>query len=312
MQKKILVVDKMHDSLEESFQRIGYQIEYSPDVQKDRAIKLLSSGDYQGAIVRSKIKFTAEILDRIKIKFIARAGAGVDNIDLESAKRNNIEIFNAPEGNKDAVAEHCMGMILSLLNNLRKADREVRKGVWDREGNRGFELRGKTVGILGFGHMGKCLAEKLRGFSCKVIAYDRSKTGFGNEFVQEVDFDTFKKETEILSIHIQLDQQNHKLIDKYYLEAFHKLYLLINTARGEVLVLKDILEYLKMGKLTGVALDVLENEKLNNLSDEEKAVLSELSGMFNVLFTPHIAGWTFESYKRINEVLASKVAALQL
>lgn len=308
-----MVVDKMHESLEEKFSRINFEIDYQPDLTKDEAIELLSSGQYVGLIVRSKIKITADVISHMKgIQFICRAGAGIDNLDVVELDKRKIHVINAPEGNRDAVAEHTMGMLLSLMHKIMVSDHEVRNFTWNREGNRGFELKGRTVGILGYGNMGTSLSERLHNFGCRVIAYDKSRVGFSNTYVDEVDFETFKKETEILSVHIPLDLENDKILDYSYLSSFQRLFILMNTSRGELLVLEDLIRLMDEGKIKGVALDVLENEKLQMLSENEKNVMDNLFNRKNVIFTPHVAGWTYESYERINQVLADKVSKLNL
>jgi D-3-phosphoglycerate dehydrogenase len=311
MKKNILVVDKMHESLEEKFKRIGYRIDYCPDISADEALIKLTSTSYTGIIFRSKLKIDKSNIKFFKnLRFIGRAGAGIDNLDVRLIKEHKIKILNAPEGNRDSVAEHTIGMILSLMHNLMKSNLEVRNYVWNREGNRGIELKGKTVGILGYGNMGRALAERLHSFGCKVIAYDDLRVGFGSPIVNEVDFETFCEKTEILSIHIPLNKKNNRLINYKYLNKFKNLILLVNTSRGEVLVLEDLIKYMDERKWIGVGLDVLENEKLDRLNEHQKKAFENLRLRSNVIFSPHIAGWSHESYERINQVLADKVSKL--
>ncbi len=308
---KVLVVDEMHESLGSLLNEIGLEMVYQPKYTREDI--MLHIGDYEGLIIRSKTQIDREIIDRAsKLRFIGRAGSGVDNLDVDALKERNIHVVNAPEGNRDALGEHSIGMILSILHRLRKSDWEVRKNVWDREGNRGYELKGRTVGIFGFGFMGSAFAEKLSGFGCEVIAYDKFKSGFGTKYVKEVNLSEFKKKTEILSINTPLTNETRFLFDYNYLRDFEKLFIVLNTARGEILVLKDLLKLIKEGRVMGAALDVLENEKFAQLTDAQKEVLRELQETPFVHFSPHIAGWTHESYHRINRVLVEKISKLAL
>ena len=241
LNQKILVVDQMHDSIHEVFRGIGLECSYRPDITRKEMIQILP--DYVGLIIRSKTTVDHElILKAKKLRFIGRAGAGVDNIDVDLLAKKGITLFNAPEGNRDAVGEHGVGMLLMLLNKLRLADQEVRSYLWDRESNRGHELKNKVVGIFGFGFMGSAFAEKLRGFDCEIIAYDKYKKGYTSDinYVKEVDLTDFKRRTEILSIHIPLTHETSHLFDYDYLSSFRDLKYIINMARGEVLSLKDI------------------------------------------------------------------------
>jgi len=261
-------------------------------------------------LILSNLPTSENVIHQCKnLKMISVAFAGVDHIPMDLCRKRDIIVSNAAGYSNHAVAELTLGSVIALYRKITWGDSQTRK-LSTREGFLGSELYGKTFGIIGTGQIGAEVAHLANAFGCKVLAYNRSTRNIPN--VEFCNLDYLLEKSDIISLHIPLRKETKNLINDEKLKRVKPSAILINTARGEVLVLKDILEYLKMGKLTGVALDVLENEKLNNLSDEEKAVLSELSGMFNVLFTPHIAGWTFESYKRINEVLASKVAALQL
>ena len=239
------------------------------------------------------------------LKFIARAGAGLDNIDEAYAKERNIQLMNAPEGNRDAVGEHAVGMLLSLMNNHRKADIEIRNGIWDREGNRGWELKGRTVGIIGYGFMGSSFAKKLAGFDVKVIAYDKYKRGFSDAYATECSMEEIVKYSDVLSLHIPLTKETRQLVDEEYLRHFRKEIFFLNTARGEIVNTKAILEALKAGKILGAGLDVLEAEKFPNLA--EQSWYNELKASQKVILTPHVGGWTFESYRKISEVLTEKL-----
>lgn len=306
--KKILIVDKLHPAFKIEAEKLGYQVDDFPEFTREQTLASISA--YQGLAVRTKFKIDKEIIEVANnLEFIARAGAGLDNIDEAFAKARNIKLLNAPEGNRDAVAEHAIGMLLSLLNNLRKSDIEIRNGIWDREGNRGFELKGKTVGIIGYGYMGQCFAKKIKGFDVDVIAYDKYQTGFSDDFATEVSMEQIVKQADILSLHIPLTRETRQLVNDEYLFHFRKPIYFINTARGEIVNTSSILNAIKDGKILGAGLDVLEVEKLPSLIDQ--VWFNDLKENGKVLLSPHVAGWSVESYQRISEVLAAKLKAIQ-
>jgi D-3-phosphoglycerate dehydrogenase len=270
-------------------------------------------GDYFGAVIRSKITFDADMLSAAtQLRFIARVGAGMESIDVEYAKSKGIVCFNSPEGNRDAVAEHALGMLLNLLNNLNRADAEVRKGIWRREANRGIEIKGKTIGIIGYGNMGGAFAQRLKGFGCNVLAYDKYKTGFSDEFVTECDMETIFAEINILSLHVPLTAETRYLVNEEYIRKFRNNIWLINTSRGPVVNTASLVEALKSGKVSGAALDVLEYEKTSFEAMDAEAFpepLKQLVSFENVILSPHIAGWTVESKYKLAKVLADKIRA---
>ncbi|MEM9325796.1 MAG: NAD(P)-dependent oxidoreductase, partial [Bacteroidota bacterium] len=253
------------------------------------------------------------LIDRASsLKFIARAGSGLDKMDVPYLEDKGVQFVNAPEGNRDSVGEHAVGMLLSLLHRLNLADLEVREKIWDREGNRGMELKGKTVGIYGYGFMGSALAEKLTGFGCHVIAYDKFKTGYGSDIVEECSLEVFQQRTQILSIHLPLAPDTANLFTLDYLREFPELMIILNTARGGVLDTHAVISLLREGRLHGVGLDVLQNEKLGQMTTAELADFEYLKSNDRVMLTPHVAGWSHESYVRINRVMVSKLEALGL
>jgi len=297
----------MHESIVPLLEEKGYEAHYRPDIDRDGILQILS--DYEGLVIRSKTPIDRDLLVKgINLKFVARAGAGLDNIDLEYLEQNAIALYSAPEGNRDAVAEHALGMLLALFNHLTQSDSQVRRGVWDREGNRGEELCGKTVGIFGFGNMGAAFAQRLKGFGVQVLAYDKYKKGFGNEFVQECSFETIQEKADVLSIHVPLTEDTKGFFTSEIINGFNKPFYLINTARGEVVSFETLNDGLQKGKLKGAALDVLEKEKLQTLTSAEKKSFERLTDFKQVLFSPHVAGWSKESYYKINEVLVAKIA----
>lgn len=304
--KRVLIVDLMHDSIEQMLREAGFEPDYRPLISREEILEIIPK--YFGLIIRSKTNVDKELIDRASLlEFVGRAGAGIDKVDYPYLTNKKIRLVNAPEGNRDAVGEHTIGMLLSILHKLNSGNTEVNSGIWDREGNRGWELKKRTVGIFGYGFMGSSLARKLQGFGCRVIAYDKYKSGFGTQYVEEVDLETFKKETNILSIHIPLTSETGGLFDLEYLEAFANLKIVLNTARGEVMKLSALVTMFEKGDLLGAGLDVLENEKIGKLSKYEQDIFDRLKAIEQVILTPHVAGWTHESYERINKVIVRKL-----
>jgi D-3-phosphoglycerate dehydrogenase / 2-oxoglutarate reductase len=304
---KILIVDDLHPAFKESAITMGYLVDDRPDITRAETISVI--GDYEGIAVRTKFLIDKELIDSAtKLKFVARAGAGLDNIDEAYASQKQIQLLNAPEGNRDAVGEHALGMLLSLMNNFQKGDQEVREGIWDREGNRGYELKGKTVGIIGYGHMGRSFAKRLLGFDVNVIAYDKYKTGFSDEYAKEVSMEEIVRQSDVLSLHIPLTSETRQMVNEEYFFHFRKPIFFINSARGEIASVKAILNAITQGKILGAGLDVLQTEKFPALAEQEW--YSELVKSDKVLLTPHVGGWTFDSYRKISEVLAEKLKNL--
>ena len=303
---KILIIDEMHLSILDMLKEQGHEVTYSPKITRAEILDHVE--EYEGLIIRSKTPMDRELLEKaVQLKFIGRAGAGLDQIDLAYLEARGVKLFHAAKGNRDAVAEHAVGGLLALFNQVIKADQEVRKGIWDREGNRGHELMGKTVGIMGYGNMGKSFAKRLAGFGVRVLAYDKYKEGFGGDLTEEVTWEKLKEESDILSIHVPLTPETRNFFTLDELESFAKPFWLVNTARGEVISFATLNEALDRGILRGGVLDVLENEKFQKFSADQKAEFERLAKRDNVIFSPHVAGWTFESYVKINEVLVSKI-----
>ncbi|HYG18350.1 MAG TPA: NAD(P)-dependent oxidoreductase [Ohtaekwangia sp.] len=306
---RCLVVDPMHESLFPMLREIGWEADYKPSISRDEIRRI--AGEYEGLIVRSKTSIDEDLLGaQPRLKFVGRAGAGLDNLDLPYLQEKKIRVLHASEGNRDAVAEYTIGALLSLMRNIPKADREVRNLVWDREGNRGEELMGKTVGIVGCGNMGYAFARRLSGFGCNVLAYDKYKNGFSDQCCREVTMAELAEQADIVSFHIPLTGETRGMVDLDYFSRFKRSIIVLNTARGEILKLSDLLAALESGKVRGACLDVLENEKLNTLSPEQRKVLNSLGERTDVIFTPHIAGWTFESHVKINVALVNKISTL--
>lgn len=280
---------------------------YAPNASREEILDQI--GDFEGLLIRSKTTVDKELIDRARhLEFIGRAGAGLDKIDVDYVESKGIEILNAPEGNRDALAEHAVGMLLSLLNNINSADAEVRNWIWDREGNRGVELSDKTVGIIGYGYMGQAFVQRLRAFDCRVLVYDKYRKGFGTKNVEEVSLEKMFAKADILSLHVPLTEETRGWVNADFFNQFRKDVFLLNTARGEIVPTKDLLQLLDSGKILGAALDVLEKEKFDQLTADQKTMFENLFTRKNVVLSPHVAGWTFASFKRINEVLVGKIA----
>jgi D-3-phosphoglycerate dehydrogenase / 2-oxoglutarate reductase len=309
LKQKILIVDDLHPIFIEQAEALGYECNYQPKFTLADTLEVLA--EYEGLAVRSKFLVDKTVFDAAtKLRFICRAGAGMDNIDEAYAKQKGITLINAPEGNKDAVGEHVIGMLLCLMNNLNRADAEVRAGLWQREANRGHELKGKTIGIIGYGFMGQSLARKLSGFDVNVIAYDKYKTGFSDRYAREVSMEEIVKHSDVLSLHVPLTNETNQLVDDEYLFHFKKPIFLVQTSRGKVVQTQAVLNAIRSGKVLGACLDVLEVEKFPALA--EQAWFDELKASGKVLLSPHVAGWTFDSYRRISEVMAEKLKHLEL
>ncbi|SHM43948.1 D-3-phosphoglycerate dehydrogenase [Cyclobacterium lianum] len=303
---RILIIDQMHESIVPLLEERGHSVDYRPEIDRKEILACLER--YEGLVIRSKTPIDRPLLEQgPRLQFVARAGAGLDNIDLDFLKENNIALYHAPEGNRDAVAEHAIGMLLALFNHYIQSDRQVRSGIWDREANRGEELAGKTVGVFGYGNMGQAFARKLSGFDVEILAYDKYKSGFGSPQVRECDFKTLQDRADVLSIHVPLTDETRNFFTREIIAGFKKPFYLINTARGEVIRMDTLNEALQNGLLKGAVLDVLEKEKFQTLTAAEKLSLEKLTGWENVIFSPHVAGWTRESYLKINQVLVAKI-----
>jgi len=262
MPPKILFIDSTHPILPEMLKQHGFEVDYFPELKKSDYLTLLP--DYFGIIIRSKFRLDKDFLKHAtNLKFIGRQGAGMENIDLIYAASRGVLCLNSPEGNRDALGEHALGMLISLFNHFRAADQQVRQGVWDREGNRGLEIKGKTIGIIGYGNMGSAFAQRLKGFECRIIAYDKYKSGFGNEWVEEVSMHELLTLADVVSLHIPLTEETTYLVDKDFINSFSKSFYLINTARGKNVKTADLVEALQSGKIVGACLDVLEYEDMN-------------------------------------------------
>jgi D-3-phosphoglycerate dehydrogenase len=309
---KALVIDKVHDILFDVLAEAGIEFYYLPKITKEAFDKLIP--DYEILIVRSKFKILKEDIDRAQsLKIIGRVGAGLENIDIEYAKSKNITCINTPEGNRDAVGEHAVGMLLNLLNKIPKAHKEIQNGIWDREANWGTELSDKVVGIIGYGNMGGAFGKRISAFAKEVIAYDKYKDYFSDNYVREADMKDLFERCDVLSLHVPLTSETKHLVNAEFLKKFKKDIYIINTARGECVKTSDLVAALEQGKVKGACLDVLEYEKTtfeSLFAGEMPEPLQYVLKSPKVILTPHVAGWTDEAYYKLSRIMAEKIVDL--
>ncbi|MEZ4801320.1 MAG: 2-hydroxyacid dehydrogenase [Gelidibacter sp.] len=307
---RILHLDTNHPLLINQLKALGF--ENDEDYSSSKEVVMSTIKNYDGIVLRSRFSIDEQFLDAAtNLKFIARVGAGLENIDSSYANKKKITLIAAPEGNRNAVGEHALGMLLSLFNKLNKADREVRNGIWQREANRGIELDGKTVGLIGYGNMGKAFAKKLRGFDVEVLCYD-IKNYVGDKNAKQVSLKDFQKQVDVVSLHTPQTSKTLGMINSTFINQFTKPFWLLNTARGKSVVTADLVEALKSQKILGAGLDVLEYEK-TSFEDMFTSTMPEpfqyLIQAENVLLTPHVAGWTIESNEKLAQTIVDKIKA---
>lgn len=305
----ILHLDENHPILASMLDKAGFTNHYDYTSSKESILSKIS--EYDGIIIRSRFPIDAAFLQKAnKLKYIGRVGAGLENIDLQTAQQLGIACYNAPEGNRNAVGEHALGMLLSLCNKLNTANLEVRNGLWQREENRGIELEGKTIGLIGYGNMGKSFARKLSGFDCQVIFYD-ILLGLEDEYATAVSLEELQERADIVSLHTPQTSSTIHMVNKDFISSFKKAFYLINTARGSAVVTKDLVAALEEKKILGAGLDVLEYEKSSFSSlftqDQMPQDFKKLLSFNNVLLSPHVAGWTIESKYKLATSIASKI-----
>jgi D-3-phosphoglycerate dehydrogenase len=302
---KIIFIDSTHPKLIEDLKSRGFICDQAHDKSRSDILKIIKN--YDGLVIRSRFKINKAFINTAKkLKFIARAGSGTENIDLDYANKKNIKCFNAAEGNREAVAEHALAMILNLLNNIRVSDQEIRKGIWNREKNRGFELSGKTIGIIGFGNTGSLFAKILENFNIRILAYDKYKKNY--KFQSNID--EILEFSDIISLHIPLTDETKYLVNKNFIDKAKKPFYIINTSRGQCIETKALIKGLKDEKILGACLDVFEQEKNSFEKVVENTDLKYLIESNKTILTPHIAGWTFESNYKIAETLSEKIINL--
>lgn len=307
---KILHIDSNHPTLISTLKNNGYINDLDISSSKEEIIKIIK--DYDGLILRSRFKIDKDFIDNASnLKFIARVGSGLENIDCNYAKSKNIEVISSPEGNSNAVGEHAMGLLLSLLNNINTSSNQVKEGLWFREKNRGFEIEGKTVAILGMGNTGKSFAKKISSFNCKVFFYDIDEK-IKSKYAKKSSLDFLYKNADIVSLHLPYTIKNTDLFNKDFIQKFDKPFWLINTSRGKIVNTPDLVDALNEKKILGAGLDVIdiESSSFNNIEKELNPYFNELINLKNVIITPHIAGWTFESNVKLSQIIIDKIKSL--
>ena len=304
---KILHIDSNHPTLISTLKNNGYINDIDISSSKEEIIKIIK--DYDGLILRSRFKIDKDFIDNASnLKFIARVGSGLENIDCNYAKSKNIEVISSPEGNSNAVGEHAMGLLLSLLNNINTSSNQVKEGLWFREKNRGFEIEGKTVAILGMGNTGKSFAKKISSFNCKVVFYDINEK-IESKYAKKTSLDFLYKNADIVSLHLPFTTTTTDLFNKEFIQKFDKPFWLINTSRGKIVNTPDLVDALNEKKILGAGLDVIdiESSSFNNIEKELNPYFYELINLKNVIITPHIAGWTFESNVKLSQIIIDKI-----
>lgn len=308
---KVLFIDSVHPILKDSLENEGWQCDWFVDYSRSEIEAII--GEYDGIVIRSKFTIDKQILDiSTNLKFIARSGAGLENIDLDYAAEKGVRVFNSPEGNRDAVGEQALGMLLSLFQKLKQGDAQVRQGKWHREGNRGIELKGKTVGIIGYGNMGSAFAQRLSGFECEVIAYDKYNPDFTNSFAKSVSLSELQQRADVISFHVPFAEDTHYYLNNDFIQNCSKPFYVINTARGKVVNTESLVEGLKSRTVLGACLDVLEYESASFeevFAGELPEPMQYLVESDRVILSPHVAGWTVESYEKLSTFLFEKIKA---
>lgn len=308
---KVVFLDSVHPILEERLTNEGFKCVDATKSDLESCHTLVQ--DAIGIVIRSRFPMHEVFLKYAqKLEFIARSGAGMENIDASYCNERNIQLFNAPEGNRNAVGEHALGMLLALLNKFIPGDKQVRQGIWDREGNRGEELDNKTVGIIGYGNNGRAFAKKLRGFECKVLVYDKYLPTIGDDFVTQVSLEQLYQEADVISFHIPQNKETRYWVNDAFFAALGKPIYLLNLSRGKIVDTQALLKAISTSQVKGAGLDVLEFEKASfeNFSDSEHlSIFQELIASDKVILTPHVGGWTTESYYKLSDVLADKILA---
>ena len=309
MKRKVLIIDDVHQIITDGLKDAGFEV---VDATKWNREKIISEvGDVFGIVLRSRINIDREFVDAAKsLRYVARVGAGMETIDVEYCEAKGIRCLNSPEGNRDAVGEHTIGMLLSLLNNLNRADRQVKAGEWKREINRGRELGFRTVGIIGYGNMGSSFARKLSGFGCKVLAYDKYKTNYSDAYAEEVSLDEIFANVDVLSLHVPLTDETKYMVDAEFIARFKNPFVLLNASRGPVVKTSALVEALRSGKVVAAGLDVIEYEETSFEATKKMTDNPDfryLAQCENVIMSPHIAGWTVESKIKLAQVLLDKI-----
>ena len=306
---KVIIAAKAHHFLSEQFIKKGFEVIYSPTITYDELSGII--GDAVGLVVTTRISIDQALIDRAaNLKWIGRLGSGMELIDVDYAESKGIQCISSPEGNRNAVAEHTLAMILSLMNKVHSVQRELRESKWLRDDNRSTELSGKTVGIIGYGNTGSALAKLLRSFDVTVLAYDKYKFGFSKDYIREASPEHLYRYADVISFHVPLTAETHYMANKEFFQALQKKPWIINTSRGKIVNTQELREALASDLISGAGLDVLENEKLHSYSEEERSIYNWLLDQPNVIITPHIAGYSHEAFYKMSEVLLQKLGFL--
>ncbi len=303
---KYLIADKIHPTAKPLLENLGFSVDWFPEISNEEVLKII--GQYDGIIISTKTIINRKLIDKaINLKVVGRVGSGMDHIDQVYCKEKGIACLSSPEGNCNAVAEHAMAMLLSLSNHLIRANNEVKNGIWKRFENTGFELSGKTIGIIGFGHTGSAFAKKLSGFDANILVYDKYKSNFGVDYITEVNYSEILEKSDVISFHLPYNMETHHWVCKEFIESCKKRVIIINTSRGAIVKTEDLLWALEHEKVKGICLDVFEDEPLDLGKINSKSLYSNILGYDNVVVSPHIAGWTVEAKEKLVSVLVKKI-----
>jgi D-3-phosphoglycerate dehydrogenase / 2-oxoglutarate reductase len=307
----ILITAKVHPYLIETFQKKGREVLYLPEIKYEELLQTIPQ--VTGLVVTTRLKIDKAVIDAAtNLKWIGRLGSGMELIDTQYAATKNIACMSSPEGNRNAVAEHAVGMLLTMFNRIIKSAAEVKEGKWIRDENRATEISGKTIGIIGYGNTGECFAKKLSSFDVTMLAYDKYKSDFGGKFIREAEMEQICKYADVISFHVPLSEETKSMADEAFFSQLRNKPFIINTSRGNVIDTAALINALKAAQISGVALDVLENEKLDTLTILQKEQMEILLADERVLITPHIAGYSHEAFYKMSEVLITKLQALKL